>query len=339
MNTKFVAILDDEIGYACHLMEYLKTKDLLPLEVHVFSDADKLLRGDVIARTALLVVAESEYSAKVAEAGFMNLLILNESDRYLGEEPENVSKYQSMELISKAVRRKVTELLREEGEGLLPAVRHTGALQIIGVYTPVRRCLQTTFSLTLGQLLSRRAKVLYLNFENFSGLEYMLNRDFRGSVSDLLYYNECAREKLAAQLAMMVEDLNGMHFIPPMKSFIELRAIQAQQWIGLFKSIEKVTDYDYLILDLTEATDGLFSILRDCTAIYTLTRPDGFSAAKIKEYELTLKNMHFEDLCTKTRRWQLPVFRELPSRLENLTHGELAEYIRGLLENGDYALP
>ena len=334
---KFIAIYDDELSYACHLMEYLKTKARLPLEVCVFSDVGKLLRGNNVADTQLLVVAESEYSQRIAQAGFRDVLILNESDRYLGEEPQNISKYQSMEQVCGAIRAKMARTLaKEEQEAMPGALRHTGEMKLIGVYTPVRRCLQTTFSLTLGQLLARRTKVLYLNFESFSGLEQMLSRTFHGTVSDLLYYNECAREKFAAQLSMMVEDLNGLHFIPPMKSFIELRTIRAAQWTELFRSIERVSDYEYMILDLTEATDGLFSILRDCTEIYTLTRADGFSAAKIKEYELTLRSTHFEDLCVKTRRWQLPVFRELPASLENLTHGELADYIRRLLENGDY---
>lgn len=338
MNNKFVAIYDDEMNYACHLMEYLKSRNGFPLEVYVFSDINRLLRREMMERTVLLVVAESEYSHRVAEAGFSNILILNESDRYLGEEPENISKYQSMEFIARKIREKTARYMTDAQDIVLPGIRHKSSMKIIGIYTPIRRCLQTTFSLTLGQLLAARFKVLYLNFENFSGFEYMMDRRFRGSVSDLLYYNECAREKLAGQLDMMVENLNGLHFIPPMKSFVELRAVQSHQWVELFHTIERVTDYEYLILDLTETMDGLFSILRECSVIYTLTRTDGFSAAKIKEYELTLKDTHFEDLCVKTRRWQVPIFKELPSRLENLTHGDLADYIRRLMEDERYGI-
>ena len=69
-------------------------------------------------------------------------------------------------------------------------------MRIIGIYTPATRCLQTTFSITLGQMLARQRKTLYLNFEAYSGLGKMLNRQFQRDLSDLVYYLNCARDKL-----------------------------------------------------------------------------------------------------------------------------------------------
>ncbi len=43
--------------------------------------------------------------------------------------------------------------------------------EILGVYSPLSRCLKTSFALTLGQILAKKKAVLYLNLEPFAGFE------------------------------------------------------------------------------------------------------------------------------------------------------------------------
>ena len=178
----------------------------------------------------------------------------------------------------------------------------------------------------MGQLLSASSPVLYLNFEAYSGFETMLGRTFRGSVSDLLYYNDCAREKLSGQLRYMTEKIGDLDFLPPMES------IRTEQWLDLMRTIEKVTDYEYCILDLSEQVDGVLEVMRQCDYIFTIIREDGIARAKMTQYEALLKSTQYEDIFMKTRRCRLPVFRELPGNILMLTHGELAACVREILE-------
>ena len=330
-----VAICDDETGYAFHLMEYLLRRTQIPYEINVFTSPESLYAHAKPEEVVLLIISESEYGKGLGTDAYDPVLILNESDRFfdtdLQEEgsgahstPEITSKYQSMEQLSQII----LNLIMKQNRLVPQSIRHGPLLKIIGVYTPVTRCLQTTFSLTLGQFLGECHKVLYLNFENYSGLDLMLGRMFKGSVADLLYYNECARDKVAWQLSSMVENVNGLDFIPPMRSFIELRAIRAEQWLSLFDTIEKTTEYEYLILDLSESTDGLLDILRACDEVYMIERDDALSGARIQMYELMLKENEYEDICLKLFRWHFPVFHELPGTLENLTHGDLYRFIQ-----------
>ena len=99
-------------------------------------------------------------------------------------------------------------------------------MHIIGIYTPIGRCLQTTFSLTLGQMLAKKYKTLYLNFEAYSGFSKILNKRFENDISDLMYYFECAREKLAYRLESMVETVNGLDFVPPVEIYQNLAGIR-----------------------------------------------------------------------------------------------------------------
>ena len=81
-------------------------------------------------------------------------------------------------------------------------------------------------------------------------------------------------------------------------------------------------------MDLTDGLTDLWDVLRCCDHVYTITRGDGLAMAKIEQYEKALEHMQYEDISAKTRKWQLPVFRQLPVRFEELTYGELATYIR-----------
>ena len=326
----WIAICDSDLSYAGRLMEYLRQETTLPFEVRLYTSAESLLQDPQARGSALVVIAQSQYGEEVAAAGFKDILLLNESDIWLGEEPDNISKFQSISNIAVCIRTKCTA-----GQEPVPAsLRHGRPMVRIGVYTPVTRCLQTTFTMTLGQILSRYHRVLYMNFEAFSGLELMLDREFRGTVSDLIYFNECAREKLAGQLEMMTEEAGGLHFLPPMRSFVELRSIRKEQWSSLFRTIEKVTEYEYLLLDLTEHTDGLLDILRNCDRVYTIVRDDTFSRARYFQYEELLRRMDYEDVRMRTQFWKFPLFRELPPGIEDLTKGELAAFIRKKLSGG-----
>lgn len=60
--------------------------------------------------------------------------------------------------------------------------------KFIGIYSPVHRCLQSSFALTLGQLLSEKHPTLYLNFEHYIGISELLPERQSRDLADLLYF-------------------------------------------------------------------------------------------------------------------------------------------------------
>ncbi len=320
-----IAICDDEFSYAGHLAEYLRNNTNIPYETQLYSSAERLLQMANPMGTMLLVIAESEYSEVVAAAGYRQILILQESDVY----PDTggvlcVSKYQSMETLSATI---LSLCMAEENPG--PArLRHGAPMHIVGFYTPISRALQTTCALTLGEMLSENYKTLYLNLERYSGLASLLGRSFRGTLSELIYYNDCARDRFASRLSMMVENIGGLDVVPPMRSFKDLNEVSGEELLCLLESVERLTEYEYLILDLSEV-NGLFELLRCCERVITVTRSDAVSEAKMAEYKMILRQSDAEDILTRTRQEELPLFAKLPADYLNLGHGPLAEYLEG----------
>lgn len=332
VNKKVLAVCDSEIVYLHHMLEYMQSRQDFSFTVHGFTSADELKKYGKKTAIELLLIAENSYDENLEELQIAQIVILNESGNIVGKHIKNVNKYQSLSYILKEIMESYVENAKEIPRRFSPTKR----LKIIGNYTPIRRCLQTTFSLCMGQVLAKDSKVLYLNFENYSGFSYLMDREFKMDITDVLYFLNCERERLSYRLAGIVDSINGLDFIPPVITYKELDSISGEQWIHLFHAIEEATDYEYLILDLSEQVQGLFHILQQCFKVFTITREDCFAVAKVRQYEAMLCMEDCQDIAVNTRKWNLPLFRSIPQNLEQLSHGELGSYVRKIIEEDVY---
>ena len=325
MDKPILAIFDSEERYAYGFMEFISNKSNLPFQVHVFTEPERFFAYSKQEEIECLLISENVYQREVEALNIPHIIILSESSDCLNKSLLHIHKYQSCEAIFREV---MAYYMKEAGHVMSCVRTNTEKMKIIGIYTPVGRCLQTTFSFALGQILSKKAKVLYMNFERYSGLEALLKRSFQYDISDLVYYFQCAKEKLSLRLSSIVENVHGLDFVPPVQLYQSILGVHGQQWIELFAEIEKCSDYEYLILDLTDGVSDLWDILRSCTHVYTITRGDGVSLAKMDQYERGLRTMEYEDVLAKTRKIEFPVFKEIPIRFDELTYGDLARYVK-----------
>lgn len=333
MVRKILALCDKEEEYIRHMADYLEKKNRQPFVIRAFTDVEGLKKFVEKNETELLLIAENTYKKEIEDLPIKHILILNESGNQAGENVENIDKYQSSEKIFQAVMGSYAD----GTEDIPKRIARGAGMKIIGNYSPVGRCMQTTFALTMGQILAKKHKTLYMNFENYSGFGYLLNREFSTDITDVLYYFHCERDKLTYRLEGMIQTLNGLDYIPPVFSYRDLAEICGKDWIELFREIERVSEYEYLILDLSEQMKGLFDVLRECFRVFTIVKNDGFAEAKLRQYEMVLHMLDYDDIAVKTKRWMLPEFHRLPSGLEQLTHGEAAVYINKVIEEEIYA--
>lgn len=202
-------------------------------------------------------------------------------------------------------------------------------LHILGAYSPVKRSLQTTFCVALGEYLARGARVLYMNFEGFSGFSGILETVAKEGpdVTDLLYYCDTAPEKLPYKLPGLVKTVGKLDMLMPPLSYLDTYDRSGEKWVEMFRGISYCGVYDYLILDLSEAVQGLIQILSACERIFTITGNDRIAAAKLFEYEKWMKLHEHAGIMDKTIRCDLPSFGKIPEDFSMLTHGELSNYI------------
>lgn len=333
MRQSIFVLCDPDELYLMRMSDYLLTKVQIPYELHCFTDINKcqvfLQSNDI----KILLASESafrQFKEKLADT-INQIFVLVESEMFQEASVNCISKYQKPEDIVKA--------MLEEIENPFEWNLHseTDFVKMIGIYSPIKRCLQTPFALTMGQILAKDRKVLYLNFECYSGIRQLMNRDFSTDMMDVMYYFRCAKDKLAIKLSTITQQINGLYFIPPVYSSVDLKEISGEQWISFCKEIAEIGKYEYLILDLDESMNGLFELLKCCKRIYTITKDDRFAKAKLAQYEQILEFHELEEIAKKTIKCQFPVFSNIPEDLEMMTHGELANYTRAIVQEDLYA--
>ena len=327
MRKKILALCDSEKDYLENLTAYIKEREGIPFEIHAYSGADKLLEFGKREKIELLVVAESDYTYEVAGLETGKTLLLNESGTIQGENIRNIDKYQKAEKVWQELVESYAELVGDDEKRLLGKE----AAKIIGLYSPVRRCLQTSFALTLGQALSENKKVLYISFEHYAGWNQLLQKNVRGDLPALLYFVNESDEKFYCRLQSMTLRIGQMYYIPPAYAGQNLIYVRAADWQKLITRIAQAGGFDYLILDLSESIQGTYELLRTCDRIYTIVREDEQARAKLAQYEELLAAYDYEDILEKTQKKILPSFKRLPRRIEQYTGGELADYIRKLI--------
>lgn len=351
-----MVLCDSEEEYAQLMTEFLRKQKGLPWEIHTYTDMEKLLQEEK-EKISLLVVAESavpkvamqpmaaaqpkavsqpkaaaqpagdvSFLYQVLEVG--RLVILSESGVMRWEGVTYVDKYQEAEEVLKYL----LCVYMEVAEKQLPEIRKKGKTVFVGNYSPVRRCMQTSFALTMSLLLARSHRTLYLNFEHYAGIAELLPDMQTLDLADLLYFLGGEEEKFGLRLRTLVKHMGNLDYVPPMKSGQNLLTVTPGEWLGLLGKLEEVGEYEYVILDLCESMQGVFEILRRCRRVYTLVAEDKIAKSKLLQYEQVLALYEYTDVLEKTKRLEIPRIRRLPEELEQLTKSDLAGLVEKLIQ-------
>ena len=325
-----MVLCDPEEEYAQLMTEFLKKHKELPWKIRTYTSVDDLLHTEKAA-VGLLVVSETAYSEELQSIQTPRIIVLNESGVVRWENVCYVDKYQQAD----EVVREILQLYIEVADKCPPRLRRKTDTVFLGNYSPVHRCMQTSFALTMSQLLAREHSVLYLNFEHYAGIAELLPDMQTLDMADLLYFLNAEKDKFLLRMQTICRHVGNLDYIPPMKSGQNLLTITAAEWMKLLQKIEELGGYEYVILDLSESMQGLFDILRMCKRIFTLTREDRIAKSKLLQYEQLLSLCEYGDVLDKTKRLNLSHIQRLPEELEQLTRGDLAELVNDLLKGDE----
>lgn len=314
MKKKILALYDSNISYMERLQKYLSDYAKIPFYVYAFASENKLSEFTDQEEVDYLM-ASGDKSINMKNIGRI-IRIYEESQQ------DGIYRYTPGDAIVNRLEKLIgSEEFEKKNSG-------TKNVRFVGVYSPIARSMKTSFSLVLGQLLAKRGnKVLYLNFESFSGMGVGKNNG--NNLSDVMYFFNNLRGSFRSKFEESIIEYNGMDMISPAYYYLDLSYVTADIWEMFLQELEDMKKYDVIILDLSDYLQGLLdSFLVKCSIIYTLTANDAKAQNKIFHYEQVLREYNYDDILGKTRKFTIPSIRNLPEDIDKLLYTELSSYVK-----------
>lgn len=326
MKKNTLAVFDTDEEYVTKLMSYMSDSRSVPLEIQGFTDKNMLkdyIKGNEVD---ILLIPEGELDEDIEAFETGEMMVLSENDTFEDTKGhKSICKYQSSENIMREVMCYYAEKPLVELN-----ILNSANTELIGVYSPIRRSFRTSFAFALGEVLSEKEKVLYINLEEYSGFNQLLQKNFMMDISDLIFYIGQKKRNFPCKLASMVEKAGLMDFIPPVISPLDILSVDRETWNTFFNELCNC-DYSRIVVDISDSVSAFLDILSYCRKIYMPVREDTISKAKLEQYEAMLRIMEREDIIERTERLTIPFMNDLSGNLLTLGNSSLGDFVRSLL--------
>ena len=329
MKKQIMAIYDEDPFYAERFAEAVNQREKTPFTVVAFASIEKL-KAFSLENPIEILLADQGFLEEVREVKARQTMVLSGGEQVSDfEDIPCIYKYQSADAI---IREVMACYCTMPGDVPSAALGHKSIL--LGVYSPVNRCMKTSFALILGQVLARDGQVLYISLEDCSGFRRIMGQSGSEDFSDVLYYYSqggCSW----ARLKSLVYTWDQLDYIMPARYPEDLCQITAKEMTELLSKLAGERIYEVIIIDLGQFGKKAAEVLEICDGIYMPIKQDWISASKVEEFEEYAAVSGHGGLLDKIQKLKLPCqssFSGQRNYLEQLLWGELGDFVRQLLK-------
>lgn len=311
MSDKNVVICDREIRYANGLGENIAEREDLAVKVYVCSSLERVLELEQAKRIHIFIVDEEITYAQRTQIGANQVFVLTRGKvADLGEEEWAIGKYQCADEII----RQIFEFYVDRTKENVMRCMNKERARMVAVYSPIHRVGKTSFALALGRACAKSKKVLYLNLEEYAGME--MPQDTNMNLGDLLYYMRQGNGNLGIRLQSAVSEHEGLNVVPPIPIVLDLKEVTWEEWEVLINELLENSLYEMVVLDVGESVQGLFSLLEMCDRVYMPVLEDEISRRKLKQYQDNVEQLKLEKLKRITYQFVMPQNPEEFARIQ-----------------------
>lgn len=328
MNNRTMAIFDADKEFVSEFVNYLVREYKKDYEIFAFTSYDSLKEFAGERHIDILLVSSEVFENKLQELDAGQIIILKDKNTDKFEEYKSVFKYQK----ATSVMREVLECVEDE-QRICNGHKdvRSGEAKIIGVYSPVSRCMKTMFSLTLCDIIGESNNVLYMNFEEYSGLRKVMNKEFIGDLSDLMYFYMQDSEKMLKKYNVIRQNYGNFSFIPPMIFSNDIRNIESGHWKSMIKHVSENTEHNVIVLDLSNMLSDIYDVLHICDDIYMPVCDDFVSVSKVEEFMEVLHERNGVSIADRIHKVNMSRYmctENINTNINSVVNGAFREFVK-----------
>lgn len=290
MNNGLIVLLDGNEKYAQCLCEYLNTHTGLGYKITTFTKLDEFLNfSDSIQIDILLVDDYLFNKLPLYKISFINLFILSGKKESGVIQKDDFTfhvffKYQSIQSLIHQI---MSNFSMNSSLYNIKALKDSAS--IIGVYSPIKRCGKTSFSIALATVYSSMDSTLLISFDENS-TEYLNIHNTQKNLSDIMFYLLEGGNSLMGHLDSAVCSVNGLDIVPPAPYSDDIRHLDNDILTNFF-SLLKNTGYRYIVVDFADTLSGMSTLFNTCDKVYMPVINDDISRKKLSSFITALKNI------------------------------------------------
>lgn len=316
---QLLTIYDENSIYCERLSEYLRNNLKLSFDICTFTEAESFMDFAKKRNIGLAIFSQSSADRLLemkTGCRWKNTVILDEREYTNKTDHSNCFEEGNLVHISKYL--PASEILKglldfiysraDDFSGIGMKGRSAGC-RVIGFYTPISRSGQTTLAVRMGEKLSREGKSILISLESFSSIGSMFPDEAPEDITDLIYYLDCENESFCLYLEKIKKSRNGLDFIAPAKTAMQIREISCEKIKELIEHLSQDAGYEYILLDLKDYPEDFFDILSMCDVVFTINRNNSADHYRIGRYNMALTENGYEKVLTKTVKFLLPDIR------------------------------
>lgn len=322
-------IYDPDERYAKRLMGIINDNKDIPYRARIFTRKDEFSKYIVDNDIDVLMVNEECYTYEIQKKNDNNVIVLceDESDaKKINSQKRDghtgVCKYQpAYQLLGTISKSSTLPKLIKSEEGY----------RCIGVYG-FNSSLRVMLALVISAAFSKKGKTLFINFDEFSGIEQIMSSDGLKNLSDALYIFKQSGMQYSDSISQCIRQTDMFDYIPAVVCADDISYVGDKLLENFIDVVGMKEQYEYIVINISEGIIRPWSFMEKCEVTYVADSGEYIDSCRFNNMKRYLIESEMEEVANSIMRINLKTKEDIDENfLQRIMYTEAYGYVSELI--------